>query len=59
MKIPERSVYGSLRKIQDFEKVDIYIDKWDGYGNKNSEFLTEDNRNKLKNIILNCKLNVE
>ena len=57
MKIPERLVYGALRKISTFEEIDIYIDEWDGYGNKNSEFFSNENRVKFESIISNSKFN--
>ncbi|KMT22335.1 DUF3800 domain-containing protein [Clostridium cylindrosporum] len=57
MKIPERLVYGVLRTITDIQDVDIYIDEWDGYGNKNSEFFSEYNYTKFDSIISNSKIN--
>lgn len=56
MKIPERLVYGALRKIPTFEDVDIYIDQWHGYGNRNSEFFSDENKSKFESIISNSKL---
>ena len=59
MKIPERLIYGALRKINDFQNVDIYIDGWEGYGNKNSEFFDKDNLAKFESTILNPKFKEE
>lgn len=57
-KIPERLIYGILRTGSDFQNIDIYIDEWDGYGNKNSEFFSEENYAKFKSIIdSNSKFN--
>ncbi len=50
-KIPERLIYGILRTGSDFQKIDIYIDEWNGYGNKNSEFFSEENAAKFKSTI--------
>lgn len=58
-KIPERLIYGVLRTGSDFQNIDIYIDKWDGYGNENSEFFSEENSIKFKSIIESNKFNHE
>ncbi|MBV4420593.1 DUF3800 domain-containing protein [Clostridium tyrobutyricum] len=50
-KIPERLIYGILRTSYDFKNIDIYIDEWAGYGNKNLEFFSEENAKKFKSII--------
>lgn len=37
IKIPERLIYGITRKIEEFNNIDIYVDKSDEYGSDNDD----------------------
>lgn len=56
VKIPERLIYGMTRYFNKFTEIDIYIDKSKEYGNDNLEFLNDESRGKLLNIISNEEL---
>lgn len=51
MKIPERLIYGMTRYLDSYKEIDIYIDEFDGYGNKNSCFLDEKDKDDIEKII--------
>ncbi|HBF6471980.1 TPA: DUF3800 domain-containing protein, partial [Clostridioides difficile] len=51
MKIPERLIYGMTRYLDTYKEIDIYIDEFDGYGNKNSCFLDEKDKCDIERII--------